>query len=518
MRRIGATGVALGAALILSLVGVPAGAQAEPAPGDPAFRNVVTFDFLGKPELYEVPPQVVCATLDAYGAAGGGNQAAAGGKGGHARVPVALRPGETLVVIVGGSGDAHQGYNGGGDGSGGQIFYAAPGGGASEIKRGGDAGGAGAQRLLVAGGGGGAGGGAGVPPYGTPPTAGGGGGGLTGAAGGGGDNAGRPGTQTGPGTIRGGAGQGGVGGSSSSGGGGGGGFFGGAGGAGAIGGGGGGSGTGPAGTTFETGVRGGDGQVTITYTDNDRSCIKGAPTTTDGGAARVHAADPAITPGAVDPAVDTRDVKQESCDGSAARDRRLDADDQNIAYRAYGVPEDDERPHTIDHLVPTALGGTDDPANLWPQTDAQAEQKDRAEAKALRAVCDGSMTLDEARASLVARFTGDAAEADSPVQVEATSEIQGPLTLVAFVPNRLDPTKTRVAHAAPLERGTTSIFPYPIGGTAGFVVTRDDLEQGDLVSTDLLGQATLIPSQGDAVLITVAQDRAGVIALTYRYR
>jgi hypothetical protein len=303
-------------ALAAPLVAVNAGPAA-------AATTRVTFDYTGKAEAFTVPAGAECATIDVFGAQAGGdsNPAASpfgGGPGGHATVKLVLTPGEVLTVYVGGRGGSRgeAGFNGGGrgapnsftpDGGGG-------GGGASDIRRGG---GSLSDRVLIAGGGGGKGGTLFVGPgaLGTP---GGVGGGLSGGTGetsgqntggSGGDQA-HGGTAGGPGATSGALAVGGNGGVPTDasghalGGGGGGGLFGGGGGGGGPGsfggGGGGGSGAGPPGTTFETGVRRGDGLVSISWIIGDRSCLlAGVPPTEPGpappGAGQLLSSAPAIS-------------------------------------------------------------------------------------------------------------------------------------------------------------------------------------------------------------------------------
>ena len=217
------------------------------------------------------------ASFDLFGAQGGAANPGFGspGLGGHATATIPLTAGDSIQVNVGGRGatslptPAAGGFNGGGNGTG------QGGGGASDIRIGGTSLN---QRVVVAGGGGG---GGGCSANGQT-SDGGGGGGLIGAdgfrpgglcstgllagvAGGGGTpNAG--GSATSPATMGTFGSGGNAGGVFPAAGGGGGGWYGGGGGfRGAAGGG---SGNGPAGTSFETGVHSGDGQVTITYTAN----------------------------------------------------------------------------------------------------------------------------------------------------------------------------------------------------------------------------------------------------------
>jgi Glycine rich protein/RTX calcium-binding nonapeptide repeat (4 copies) len=251
----------------------------------PASAATETFNFTGGAQTWTVPAGVAEATFDVYGAQGGGdpdNIAFFPGLGGRATATIAVTPGASIQVNVGGQGrlpggGLHGGgFNGGGGGVPAGSGGASPGGGgASDIRIGGTAL---TDRVLVAGGGGGA----GNNTCGTPSVAGGRGGGLSGLVGGGSGcgSTGGGGTQTAgggadPPATAGTFGVGGNGGgdASTAGGGGGGGWYG--GGGGLLGsGGGGGSGHGPDGTVFETGVRPGDGLVTVTYTPTIATLIQ----------------------------------------------------------------------------------------------------------------------------------------------------------------------------------------------------------------------------------------------------
>jgi len=288
----------LGGAITIGLLGaaavVTAGSPAAAAP------QSQTFSFTGAQDTFTVPANVCQVTVDAFGAQGGdaGSPPGVGGLGGRATATLPVTPGEILQVTVGGQGGNNigaavggaggfpDGGDGGSKGPAGQVAGAG-GGGSSDIRRGG-------RRLVVGGGGGG--GGFGTVDSADDPAAGGGGGGATGADGEFAAVGGQGGTQTAggaggigniangdPGTASGGGdgagdGTGGV----SGGGGGGGGLFGGGGGArdqiaqpGARtggGGGGGGSGFTPDASGMQTGVRAGDGEVTITFDPDAGTC------------------------------------------------------------------------------------------------------------------------------------------------------------------------------------------------------------------------------------------------------
>jgi hypothetical protein len=66
-------------------------------------------------------------------------------------------------------------------------------------------------------------------------------------------------------------------------------------------------------------------------------------------------------------------------------------------YDAYGLPRGSRRGYVIDHFIPLELGGTNDPANLWPQSRSEAHRKDRDEDRLRAEVCAGEISLDAAR-------------------------------------------------------------------------------------------------------------------------
>jgi hypothetical protein len=265
-------------------------------------RHGVTFGFTGGAMSYVVPVGVCLLRVDAIGASGGPTDGAgAAGRGARATATIAVTPGETLHVYVGGAGEpglgaiaGRGGWNGGGAGGGATAVSdgepaaaGSGGGGATDIRRA-------DRRIVVAAGGGGS---AGAAIAGPPGVGGGDGGGLrgqdgaaalgtanqaSGGEGGTADAGGAAGSNADANAVAATAGSPGVGGDGghggiSGGGGGGGGVYGGGGGGSSdsrIGGGhgGGGSSFAPAGTTFRTGVWGGlgDGRAIVSYSDDER--------------------------------------------------------------------------------------------------------------------------------------------------------------------------------------------------------------------------------------------------------
>jgi len=69
------------------------------------------------------------------------------------------------------------------------------------------------------------------------------------------------------------------------------------------------------------------------------------------------------------------------------------------ALSRYGKRLDDKSVQ-IDHLIPVALGGTNDPDNLWPQPVQREwgpESKNELEAKLLKMVCEKKLSLKAAQ-------------------------------------------------------------------------------------------------------------------------
>ena len=284
-----AVAVGLSALSALALAG---SAAALPSNCTPSGNTVAcTFAYTGGAQTWTVPAGVTNATFDVQGAQGGdvdtnpGVIYTTGGPGGEATADLPLSPDATVMVLVGGQGGSSLGCGDGVPGAGG-FNGGAPagdtgpsscpgggGGGASDVRIGGSAL---SDRALVAGGGGG---GANAVCIEGGQANGGAGGGLSGGAGSignggcgspvggsGGNQTGTSGSgQLGVGSAGSGAFANGAGGGGVPGGGGGGGYYGGAGGGDDTSGGGG-SGFGPAATTFNTGVRSGDGVITVTYT------------------------------------------------------------------------------------------------------------------------------------------------------------------------------------------------------------------------------------------------------------
>jgi hypothetical protein len=302
LRTIGRLAVGAGLSGLLGVV-VAASPAAATSPTNSCVGTTctVTFTYTGGLQSWSVPAGVTSANFDVLGASGGslpGTGQPVGGLGGETKGTLSVSPGDLYFIYVGGKGTNQSssatasqagGFNGGAAGGGPAIGSAgagASGGWASDVRSGGSL----SSRLLVAGGGGGA------ASAGTSPVTtgnGGAGGGTTGGNGNGeaiasgaggtpsaGGAAGAGGSAAGTGGVLGAGGAGGV--ALSAGGGGG--YYGGGGGGfdpttGAYGPGGGGSShTAPtvANAVLTSGIQSGNGQVVITYVDDDLA-IAGVP-------------------------------------------------------------------------------------------------------------------------------------------------------------------------------------------------------------------------------------------------
>ncbi len=129
--------------------------------------------------------------------------------------------------------------------------------------------------------------------------------------------------------------------------------------------------------------------------------------------------DPAVTPGAVNPAVTQQDIRETICrrgwtatvrppEAYTERLKRQQLYGRGSSYRALG---ERLRDYEEDHLIPLEAGGSpDDPRNLWPEPrfgEWSAAAKDHLEREINWRICHGRMTLAEGQAA----FMGDWTEA-----------------------------------------------------------------------------------------------------------
>jgi hypothetical protein len=99
---------------------------------------------------------------------------------------------------------------------------------------------------------------------------------------------------------------------------------------------------------------------------------------------------------------DTQDL-QVICHTSTALRRHVTRRTELGILAAYGIPLAQKNRYKIDHLIPLEMGGSNDPANLWPQLVAESLRKDLSERLAHELVCRHHASVAE----LQQRFTED---------------------------------------------------------------------------------------------------------------
>lgn len=113
--------------------------------------------------------------------------------------------------------------------------------------------------------------------------------------------------------------------------------------------------------------------------------------------------DPRCTPGSIDPAVTQANLHRTICvSGYTSKVRPPESETERfkfgVAYPAYGTPR--SKKTELDHLVSLELGGSNDAANLWPESPPPPNPKDKVENALHRAVCDGRVTLAAAQRAI----------------------------------------------------------------------------------------------------------------------
>lgn len=108
-----------------------------------------------------------------------------------------------------------------------------------------------------------------------------------------------------------------------------------------------------------------------------------------------------ITPGAVREGIIAKDLCPTA---HTAKVRNVTAADKKAVYAAYGVKSHKPGEFEVDHLISLELGGSNDRANLWPQSYLtkpwNAHVKDRLENELHRLICAGSISVKEAQTEI----------------------------------------------------------------------------------------------------------------------
>ena len=125
--------------------------------------------------------------------------------------------------------------------------------------------------------------------------------------------------------------------------------------------------------------------------------------------------DPAMTPGAINPAVTQQNIADTICiQGWTRRIRPPESFTEPLKRQqidAYGYRNQHLGKYEEDHLIPLELGGAaSDPHNLWPEPHYApggwgSYAKDRLEYKLNQLVCGGTLRLDEAQKAIATDWT-----------------------------------------------------------------------------------------------------------------
>ena len=123
----------------------------------------------------------------------------------------------------------------------------------------------------------------------------------------------------------------------------------------------------------------------------------GTRTKTSGCVSQNALPDPACTPGAIFP-----DATQDKIcvPGYSSEVRNVPESEKNQVYAEYGIKTHKTGEYEVDHLISLELGGSNDIANLWPESAEPRpgfHEKDKVENYLHKQVCDGVMSLQDAQ-------------------------------------------------------------------------------------------------------------------------
>ncbi len=112
-----------------------------------------------------------------------------------------------------------------------------------------------------------------------------------------------------------------------------------------------------------------------------------------------------LTPGSIDASINQSNIQSTICVRGYTKTVRPPAYFTNKLKKKqmadYGYADINPSHYEEDHLIPLSIGGNpSDPANLWPQprlSEWNAEKKDILEFKLYKLVCEGAVSLDDAR-------------------------------------------------------------------------------------------------------------------------
>lgn len=107
--------------------------------------------------------------------------------------------------------------------------------------------------------------------------------------------------------------------------------------------------------------------------------------------------DSGCTPGAVFPGISVDQLCQT---GYTKKVRNVSKTIKNLVFSEYGIYTHQPGEYEVDHLIPLELGGSNDVANLWPESaDPRPgfHEKDQVENYLHDQVCSGRTSLSEAQ-------------------------------------------------------------------------------------------------------------------------
>lgn len=110
--------------------------------------------------------------------------------------------------------------------------------------------------------------------------------------------------------------------------------------------------------------------------------------------------DPACTPGDV---FASTTISEICVKGYSSRVRDVSTATKQEVYRRYGIMHHATGEYEVDHLIPLELGGSNDIANLFPQSANPKpgfHEKDQVENYLRDQACNGSMKLSQVQAAI----------------------------------------------------------------------------------------------------------------------
>lgn len=128
--------------------------------------------------------------------------------------------------------------------------------------------------------------------------------------------------------------------------------------------------------------------------------VLGVQTKNSGCVVQNNLEDAACTPGAVFANV----TKEQVCmPGYSSSVRNVSTLTKDQVFAEYGVTSHSPGQYEVDHLISLELGGSNDMANLWPESAEPRpgfHEKDKVENYLHDQVCKGAMSLEEAQTKI----------------------------------------------------------------------------------------------------------------------